>query len=503
MTAASKPGKRARRYDKTAIIVEPELTSSPPSSIAADLIVIPIFDQKLNSSEILDLDKALDHKMSDEMSRQGFAGKAEETFLFQTHGLLPARNVMLVGSGAREQPASWYQLADAGARTARQIKARDLTIVPTESAPPWSVKVLSEGFALSNYRFTRYRSDPSHRPAKLTLHLSSPQAPRREETWRGTLIARATCYARDLVNTPATELTPTALAREAQRLKRFGLTVNVHEPRSIEALGMGGLLGVARGSAEPARFIEVLYQPHSRPRSKIALVGKGITFDSGGLALKTPESMRIQKRDMAGGAAVLATMSALPALKLPIEVRGYVPAAENMPSGSAMKPGDVVRAYNGKTIEVLNTDAEGRLLLADALSYAAGKRPDFIIDFATLTAAVTSALGSRYAAILGTDRTLVADCIAAGAAVDERLWELPLVPEYRRDIESSVADLKNTGEGQAGTIIGGLFLREFVGEIPWAHVDFASTGFTTGFACHPQGATGFGVRTMLEFLLRR
>jgi leucyl aminopeptidase len=317
------------------------------------------------------------------------------------------------------------------------------------------------------------------------------------------IAAGATCYARDLINTPAADMAPAALAREARRLRQLGLTLKVYDRPAITALGMGGILGVARGSAEPPRLIEVIYRPQARPRAKIALVGKGVTFDSGGLSLKTPDAMRIQKRDMAGGAVVLATMSALPALRPPVEVRGYVPAAENMPGGRAIKPGDVVRAFNGKTIEVLNTDAEGRLLLADALAYAASKKPDLIIDFATLTAAVSNALGSRYAAIMGTDRTLVAECIAAGAEVDERLWELPLVSEYRRDIDSSVADVKNTGEGQAGTIIGGLFLREFVGDIPWAHVDFASTAFTTGFPCHPQGATGFGVRTLLQYILRR
>jgi leucyl aminopeptidase len=214
--------------------------------------------------------------------------------------------------------------------------------------------------------------------------------------------------------------------------------------------------------------------------------------------------MQTQKRDMAGGAVVLGVMSALRDLGVTAEVRGYVPTTENMPSGCAIKPGDVLKACNGKTIEVLNTDAEGRLVLADALAYALRARPDTIIDFATLTAAVRVALGPRYAAVMGTDRGLCQQLIRSAAEVGENLWELPLVEEYRRDLDSSVADLKNTGEGHSGTIIGGLFLREFTGGVPWAHVDFSSTAVTDKpFPGHPRGAAGFGVRTVLRYLEAR
>jgi leucyl aminopeptidase len=235
-------------------------------------------------------------------------------------------------------------------------------------------------------------------------------------------------------------------------------------------------------------------------RRRVALVGKGITFDSGGLSLKTAGSMQTQKRDMAGSAVVLSVMRALPALRLPIEVHAYMPATENMPGGRAIKPGDVVRAFNGKTIEVLNTDAEGRLVLADALSYATTHKPDFMLDFATLTAAVATALGTRCAGIMGTAPDVVRACIDAASQVGERLWELPLIPDYRRELDSAVADLRNIGDGHAGSIMGGLFLREFVGDVPWAHIDFSSTVMTEGHACHPKGATGFGVRTVLQLL---
>ena len=232
-------------------------------------------------------------------------------------------------------------------------------------------------------------------------------------------------------------------------------------------------------------------------------MGKGITFDSGGLSLKNADSMKAQKRDMAGSAVVLGVMHALPHLRPDVEVRGYVPAAENMPSGTAIRPGDVLRAFNGKTIEVLNTDAEGRLVLADALSYACRQASgrDSRFRYAHRRRAQRPRQ-SRYAAIMGTDRALVAEVIDAAAAAGENLWELPLVAEYRRDLDSRVADLKNVGEGYAGTIIGGLFLREFVGDVPWAHIDFSSTVMSDGYACHPKGASGFGVRTVLEYLSR-
>jgi leucyl aminopeptidase len=314
--------------------------------------------------------------------------------------------------------------------------------------------------------------------------------------------ARATALARDLANTPAADLAPLDLASAAQRLAPAGLRVRVHDRRALERHGMEAILAVGRGSQQPPCLIEISYRPRRPARRRIALVGKGITFDSGGLSIKNADSMQMQKRDMAGGAVVLAALSALPALDLPIEVHGYVPAAENMPSGTALRPGDVLRVCSGTTVEVLNTDAEGRLVLADALAYAVRRRPDVILDFATLTAAVRAALGPRCAAVMGTDRHLVATLLAAAADANEMLWELPLIGEYRRDLDSRVADLKNIGDGPAGTITAALFLREFVGDVPWAHVDFSSTVMSDGFACHPKGASGYGVRTLLHALTR-
>jgi leucyl aminopeptidase len=309
-------------------------------------------------------------------------------------------------------------------------------------------------------------------------------------------------------------MTPRAFAAEAERvLGAAGLEVQVDGPAAIRRLGMGALLGVARGSAEEPRFIRVTYRPRDahaaagtrpppRPR-RLALVGKGITFDSGGLSLKRPDGMEHMKRDMAGGAAVLGAMLAIAALRPAVEVRAYVAASENMPGGSAIKPGDVVRTPSGKTVEVLNTDAEGRLVLADALDLAVADRPDAIVDIATLTGAVRSALGIRVAGIMGNDRTLIAALIAAGKQGGERLWELPLVRAYRDDLASEVADLANVAQsGHGGAIHAGLFLEEFVGGVPWAHMDIAGVGFTDRDLPNvPRGGVGFGVRLLARYVL--
>jgi len=481
--------------------MNPTLLTTPAAEIAADLVVVPLIGGDLRGPDLLRLDRALHGQLLREIKRQRFRARENDELLFQTHGALPARDLLLVGTGAGATPASWYRLADTAARASHRVRARRTAVALGNAASPAAVGAVAEGFVLADYSFTRFRSQPERAgPVSLVLSVSSRSSAVADALARSRVSAAATRLARDLVNTPAGSLTPADLAHEARRLAGPRLRVRVYRRRDLRRLRMGALLGVAQGSSQEPRFIECVYRPPGRPRKRIALVGKGITFDSGGLSLKTAQAMQTQKRDMAGSAVILGVMSALPELRPPLEVRGYIPATENMPGGGAIKPGDIVRAFNGKTIEVLNTDAEGRLVLADALAYAATRKPDLMLDFATLTAAVTTALGNRYAAIMGTNRDLVSACIAAAAEVDEKLWELPLPPEYRRDLDSQVADLKNTGEGTAGSIIGGLFLREFVGDVPWAHVDFSSTAVTDGHPCHPKGATGFGVRTVLRLL---
>ena len=313
-------------------------------------------------------------------------------------------------------------------------------------------------------------------------------------------MATAVALARDLANTPAGALTPSDLADVAVDVaEREGLQVTVLDEAAVRNERLGALLGVAQGSEEPPRLVELVYDPPGRQRGTVVLVGKGITFDSGGLSIKTADGMTAMKTDMSGAAAVVATMSALPALGVKTRVVGICPMSENMPSGKAVKPGDVLEARNGTTIEVLNTDAEGRLVLADGLSLAAEAEPDAIVDIATLTGAASIALGRKIAPVMVNNAALLEQVRAAAERAGEKVWELPLADDYRKDIDSEVADIKNIGRpGQAGTIIGGLFLREFVAGIPWAHLDVAATARTDEDEGYTRkGSTGFGVRTLI------
>jgi leucyl aminopeptidase len=490
--------------------MEVTIRPTPVIDSTVDVIIVAA-GSRWRSDTVTALDQRLDGAFSAEIQEQGFGGTDGEAVLFQTHGRLPARSVLVVGIGDGRGPRPWYKLAEATVRRAADLKARTAAVVlPHEHVSADVLEILTEGLHLAGYTYERLKRRSRKRPH--ALQRAAILVRHGDARWRGALarggaLARATCYARDLINLPAAVVTPSYLAREARRIAHHQrLRLRVLGRPALKRLGMGALLGVAQGSAQPPCFIELIYRPpgtpRGTPRRRVALAGKGITFDSGGLSLKPADAMQTQKRDMAGAAAVLGVMSVVRDLALAAEVRAYVPSTENMPGGRAIKPGDVLRAYNGTSIEVLNTDAEGRLVLADALSYAAAAKPDAVIDLATLTGAVRTALGTRYAAIMGTDPGLVRTLIDAAQACGENLWELPLVAEYRSDLDSSIADIKNIGEGgAAGTIIGGLFLREFVGTVPWAHIDFSSTVMTDKpLPCHPRGATGFGVRTLLRYL---
>jgi len=308
--------------------------------------------------------------------------------------------------------------------------------------------------------------------------------------------------ARDLVNEPPSVATARFLGEQAVKYcSDRGLSAEVWDKKKIAAMKLAGLLAVNRGSQEEPRFIKIHYRPSGRPKKIIALIGKGITFDSGGLSLKPSKSMETMKLDMAGGAAVIAAMSCLPKLGLDIEVTGYVPTTDNLPGHNAQKPGDVIRYLNGKTIEVLNTDAEGRLILADALALAAKQKPDYMINLATLTGACMVALGPQVGGLFSNNQPLADALLRCAGETGEKLWQLPLVKEYKEMIKSSVADMKNIGGSHGGAITAALILQEFVGEVPWAHLDIAGPAFAeSDNALCPKGGTGFGVRTLLRFL---
>jgi leucyl aminopeptidase len=360
---------------------------------------------------------------------------------------------------------------------------------------------MAEGLVLGSYRYTTYKSDPDPQPLERVVVVGGGGSRVVASLELGARIAEGVVLARDLVNTPGGELTPSALAQAAVEIaEREGLQISVLTTEDIVAAGMGGLLGVNRGSEQPPRFIELSYAPEGA-RLSLALVGKGITFDSGGLSLKTAAGMTTMKMDMGGAAAILGAMSAIRAVAPKTKVTAYIPSTDNMTGGDATRVGDVLRARNGTTIEVLNTDAEGRLILADGLAMASEAEPDAILDLATLTGAVEVALGPKVAGLLGSNEAWVDQVRDAAARTGERLWELPMIEDYRSHIDSEVADVKNIGKaGQAGTIVAALFLREFVGEgIPWAHLDIAGTAWTDADDVEtPRGGTGYGVRLLLE-----
>ena len=371
-----------------------------------------------------------------------------------------------------------------------------------------AVQAAVEGIVLGTYRFDRYKTAGSETKAltRITV-LGSARADAkvaRDAVKRGQVVAEAVCWARDLVNTPAGDMPPAEIAREAQKMAReVGLRCKIWGKPELEKGGFGGILGVGAGSVNPPRLIELWYKG-AGTETPIALTGKGIAFDSGGLSIKDAKGMETMKCDMGGAASILATMRVIAILKPKINVIAAIPSSENMPSGSATKPGDVLTHRGGTTSEVLNTDAEGRLVLADALAYLAEKKPKVIIDTATLTGACMIALGDQITGAMGNDDALFRDIGAAGDAVGETMWQLPLYGDYRRLIDSTVADVKNIGERYGGAISAAWFLAEFVGDTPWIHLDIAGPAWAEKVSdLGPKGGTGVPVRTLVRYLLDR
>jgi len=420
--------------------------------------------------------------------------------------------VVLVGMGPRAEVTDEWLRQGAG-RLVKQLEqlgatACDLCMgVGAENAEDPG-RAVAEGALLAGYRFQEYKSepDPDYTPVtELCLHVPDERLDCAQEGLAfGGLLARGACLARDLANRPGNVCTPTHLASQAKRLAKGGVKVRVLGEAQMQRLGMNALLGVARGSAQEAKLICLEYAPKGA-RETVAVVGKGLTFDSGGISLKPGKKMDEMKYDMCGGAAVLGLFSILPELKPRQRVLGFVPSSENLPDAAAQKPGDIVTAYNGKTIEILNTDAEGRLILADALAYAATFKPAAIIDLATLTGAVVTALGHLATGAMSNHDPLRDQIVAAGERAGERCWPLPLWDDYHKAIEAQTADLQNIGDGTAGTISGGMFLKEFIGETPWVHLDIAGTAWGGPEVGYYDGkaAAGVGVRLLAQWLMDR
>jgi leucyl aminopeptidase len=428
----------------------------------------------------------------------GRAGETTQTVI--RLGTEPC-TVLFLGVG----DASPGALRRAGAALGRRLPAgRTALTTAVLDEPDEGVQAFTEGVLLGSYQFTMKSADSSApETGEIRVLLAGPDS-RAALVERATTIAGAVALARDLANTPSMIKTPEWLAAEAAAVaSEHGLSSRIWREAELAAGGFGGLLGVGSGSAHPPRLIQLSYQPAQADRH-VVLIGKGITFDSGGLSLKPNDGMKTMKTDMAGGAAVIGAMSALGRLGARARVTGLVAAAENMPSGTAMRVGDVLTQYGGQTVEVLNTDAEGRLVLADALAYADDAlAPDLVVDLATLTGAARVALGSSVAALFATDDELAAALLDSGTASGERLWRMPLAEDYREGLDSPVADLANVARagGRAGSIDAALFLREFTGGRSWAHLDIAGAARATADdGENTKGATGFGTRLLLRWL---
>lgn len=478
-----------------------------PISTPAEVLVLPVYEgpapgpgvREMPGIDLLALYRAAGH-----------TGKRGEALVVPNTGLpgLAPAAILLLGVGRRAE-AGPDACRRAIGRVAAQLgkRARIATTLPQISGRAFdeAVQATVEGLLLGSYRFDRYKSNGERRVLEEVVLLGGPRADARSAKaaiTRGQVVAESQAWVRDLVNTPAIDMPPAQLAKEAQAMaKRVGLVSKVWNEAELKRGGFGGIVGVGQGSVNPPRLIELRYEAAGK-QAPIALTGKGIAFDSGGLSIKDSTGMEHMKSDMGGAASILGAMRAIALLKPKVNVIAAIPLAENMPSGSAIRPGDVLRHRNGKTSEVLNTDAEGRLVLADALAYLAEQRPRAIIDTATLTGACMVALGEDLWGAMGNDRGLVRDVLAAGDAAGEPGWELPMHEPYRKLIDSDVADIKNVGKRWGGAITAAMFLREFVGDVPWVHLDIAGPAFTDRVGDYwPKGATGVPVRTLVRYVL--
>ncbi|MBI4560558.1 MAG: leucyl aminopeptidase [Candidatus Rokubacteria bacterium] len=486
------------------------LVARPLTEAEGDVLVVGRYaEEKRLPAELAGLDRKLDGMLSDVLRSEKFEGKPEQLAHFYTEGRIPAKRVLVVGLGKRRDlDAERVRRATGAAlRRSRDLGAK---IVAAFLGDGLSARVrgqaIAEGAILGTYTFDRYKKQKNNKAIE-ELRIVEPdrrnQAAAREGLRVGEAFTAATCYARDLVNEPANHVTPTYLAKMAAEIAREGkLKLRVYDREECRKLGMGAYLGVAQGSQEPPKFIHLTYTPRRRARKKMAIIGKGITFDSGGLDLKTADGMRTMKDDMAGAAAVLGIMQALPKLDPPVEVHGVIAATENMPSGTAQRPGDIVRCMSGTSVEIGNTDAEGRLTLADALAYTVKEiKPQEMVDLATLTGACVIALGPLCAGVMWSNKPLADRILTAAEAAGERMWPLPLIEEYKEGLKSDVADLNNVGPRGGGALTAGIFLKEFAGDIPWVHIDIAGPAFSEkDLPLGPKGGTGAGVRTLLTYL---
>jgi leucyl aminopeptidase len=466
-----------------------------PSNESADALIVGVGKGRAYDASGVWVVEQLGDWVDAYLDGADFEGKPGQVAVMPGTGT-PYGTILMVGLGEDPDAEAVRQAAGTSGRAAMQFPS-----VATTLASRAGADAVVEGLALGQYRFDRHLSEPKLSKTETVVLLDADDSAM-EAAATGAVIARAVMVARDLVNESPKHKPPAEIARIAVEMgEAAGVRVKVWDEERIAEEGLGGLMGVAAGAANPPRLVEMLYEPED-PKAFLAVVGKGIVFDSGGLSLKPANAMEDMKTDMSGAAATIAAVGAIARLGLPIKVLGITPLTENMPGGNAQRPGDVLKARNGKTIEVLNTDAEGRLVLADGLSLAAEAGPDRIVDLATLTGACMVALGDRIAGLFG-DEESVAAVRAAAEEAGERVWHLPIPEDYRKKIDSTMADMKNTGPRWGGAINAALLLKEFVGDTPWAHLDIAGPARASETEHYIlKGGTGFGVRTVVSLAAR-
>ncbi len=469
-------------------------------------------EDKAFSEEVAAVDRLLNGNITELKKETKFSGKEGEVLVVPTFGEQKFDYVILVGAGSKRK-ANLDKARILASNVVKHMKKMNIArflidaeaLFPIKEPEDKIAQAVVEGVILGNYTFDKYKSNKSqYRIKELQVRVKRKfKAMAEERVEVGRILAEAQNFTRDLVNEPGNVITPVKLAEIAQQLgEEYGFEVKVYDEKEIEKMGMNAYLAVARGSANPPRFIHIIYKP-KKPRRKVALIGKGLTFDSGGLNIKPGDYMRWMKSDKAGACAVLGTFKAIGQLKPDVEVHGIIAAAENMPDGKAYRPDDIIIAKNGVSIEIGNTDAEGRLTLADALSYACELKPDAIIDMATLTGACIVALGEYTAGVMGNNQKLINDVLSVSEETGEWMWQLPFNDMLREHIKAPNADVYNIGKTRyGGAITAGLFLEKFVDKkIPWVHIDIAGPAHTTtGWYYHPKGATGFPVRTITTLL---
>jgi leucyl aminopeptidase len=481
------------------------LTTTPVTTLDVDALIVGITDEgKKHVEGPPALPDAVRVSLEKSLEALGATGKLGEITRIPGTGLVKARMIVAVGLGDARILDYEKVRRTAGAALRSLAGATSVGIVVTSPDGP-RIEAVAEGALLGNYAFHAFRgASAASQPAPVRKIMITGDPKDKDQAAalaRAEVIATAVNYARDLVNTPPSALPPEEIAQQAiESARKLPVRVEVWDEEALARDEFGGILAVGQGSANPPRLIRLEYAPKGAKRS-ITLIGKGVTFDSGGLSLKPPKAMETMKCDMSGAAAVIAAVRAIAQLKLKVKVIGWIPTVENMPGGHAQRPGDVITIYGGRTVEVLNTDAEGRLILADALVAASEEEPNLIIDAATLTGAQTIALGDRTSGIMANDDDLRAAIYDTATRAGETMWHMPIPEESRGTLDSSIADIKNIGDGKGGMLSAAAFLREFVPQgQPWAHLDIAGPAFNDGgpFGYTPKGGTGAAVRTFIQ-----